>query len=168
MVNQSLTSQTYWLIDHSKPLWPVNEFVPNLDKKYEISPIFQLEIVSKIKILTMSAIMPAQNLKSKCPFGIYVAKWFTNSLGVSDYSLSRNEIFDRSIDQSTSQLSKLTGQPSVKSNAPSPRPRVVLPLACSLRKCKLQIWCRAELYKRGPGSAYHRHSSSRNDNSAYV
>ena len=122
MVNQSLTSQTYWLIDHSKPLWPVNEFVPNLDKKYEISPIFQLEIVSKIKILTMSAIMPAQNLKSKCPFGIYVAKWFTNSLGVSDYSVSRNEIFDRSIDQSTSQLSKLTGQPSVKSNAPSPRP----------------------------------------------
>ena len=41
---------------------------------------------------------------------------------VSDYSVSRNEIFDRSIDQSTSQLSKLTGQPSVKSNAPSPRP----------------------------------------------
>ena len=127
MVNQSLTSQTYWLIDHSKPLWPVNEFVPNLDKKYEISPIFQLEIVSKIKILTMSAIMPAQNLKSKCPFGIYVAKWFTNSLGVSDYSVSRNEIFDRSIDQSTSQLSKLTGQPSVKSNAPSPRPMYEYP-----------------------------------------
>ena len=122
MVNQSLTSQTYWLIDHSKPLWPVNEFVPNLDKKYEISPIFQLEIVSKIKILTMSAIMPAQNLKSKCPFGIYVAKWFTNSLGVSDYSVSRNEIFNQSIDQLSSQLSKLTGQPSVKSNAPSPRP----------------------------------------------
>ena len=39
--------------------------------------------------------------------------------------LDRNEIFHRSIDQSTSQLSKLTGQPSVKSKLPSPRPSPV-------------------------------------------
>ena len=42
-----------------------------MPKNYEISPIHRLQIVSKIKILTKYAIMPAQILKIKLPFGYF-------------------------------------------------------------------------------------------------
>ena len=44
---ECLTSQN--IFDQSKHLWPVNEFVPNFEKKYKISLIFQVEPVSNTK-----------------------------------------------------------------------------------------------------------------------
>ena len=122
LVDQSLTSQTYWLIDQLNLSWPVRDIRGKSPLCCPFSSDFWAFLI--ISIFNCSF-----NFSPMCIIAIYIYyndnAFHDNlvSLGTLYYfSVSRNNLFDQSFDWLTSQTGQLTGQTSVKSKSPSPHP----------------------------------------------